>query len=103
MPRWIRGIISSFTKQCKCITADFYRKWCTFIIKIRPVPIHSTLLTGYIKCGMDRDRPDFDYEGTPFPVKISRDTFALFCEGGYDASYPSGHAARAIILDRKRT
>lgn len=58
----------------------------------------STLLTGYIKCGIDRDRPDFDYEGTAFPVKISRDTFALFCEGGYDASYPSGHAARAIIF-----
>ena len=58
----------------------------------------STLLTGYIKCGMDRDRPDFDYEGTPFPVKISRDTFALFCEGGYEASYPSGHAARTIIF-----
>ncbi|MBI2642822.1 MAG: phosphatase PAP2 family protein [Nitrosarchaeum sp.] len=58
----------------------------------------STLLTGYIKCGIDRDRPDFDYEGAPFPVKISRDTFALFCEGGYNASYPSGHAARAIIF-----
>ncbi len=58
----------------------------------------STLLTGYIKCGMDRDRPDFDYEGTPFPVPISRDTFALFCEGGSNASYPSGHAARAIIF-----
>lgn len=58
----------------------------------------STLLTGYIKCGIDRDRPDFDYEGTSFPVKISRDTFALFCEGGYDASYPSGHAARAIVF-----
>ena len=58
----------------------------------------STLLTGYIKCGVDRDRPDFDYEGTPFPVKISRDTFALFCEGGSSASYPSGHAARAIIF-----
>ena len=58
----------------------------------------STLLAGYIKCGIDRDRPDFDYEGAQFPVKISRDTFALFCEGGYDASYPSGHAARAIIF-----
>ena len=42
----------------------------------------STLLTGYIKCGIDRDRPDFEYEGTPFPVEISRDTYALFCEGG---------------------
>lgn len=58
----------------------------------------STLLTGYIKCGVDRDRPDFDYEGVEFPVEISRDTFALFCEGGFDASFPSGHAARAMIF-----
>lgn len=58
----------------------------------------STLLTGYIKCGMDRERPDFDYKGAPFPVAISHDTFALFCEGGYDASYPSGHATRAVIF-----
>ncbi len=58
----------------------------------------STLLTGYIKCGIDRDRPDFEYEGMPFPVEISRDTYALFCEGGYNASYPSGHAARAMII-----
>jgi len=58
----------------------------------------STLLTGYIKCGIDRDRPDFEYEGTPFPVEISRDTYALFCEGGFDASYPSGHAARSVIF-----
>ena len=58
----------------------------------------STLLTGYIKCGVDRDRPDFDYEGTPFPVPISKDTFALFCEGSFNASYPSGHAARSVIF-----
>ena len=58
----------------------------------------ATLLTEYIKCGVDRDRPDFEYDGAPFPVTISRDTFALFCEGGYDASYPSGHAARAMII-----
>jgi undecaprenyl-diphosphatase len=58
----------------------------------------STLLTGYIKCGVDRDRPDFEYEGTPFPVPISQDTFALFCDGGYDASFPSGHAARSMIF-----
>jgi len=58
----------------------------------------STLLTGYIKCGVDRDRPDFDYEGVPFPVELSRDTFALFCEGGINASFPSGHAARSIIF-----
>jgi len=58
----------------------------------------ATLLTGYIKCGVDRDRPDFEYDGVPFPISISRDTFALFCEGGFDASYPSGHAARAMII-----
>ena len=58
----------------------------------------ATLLTGYIKCGVDRDRPDFEYEGVPFPVEISQDTYALFCEGGFNASYPSGHAARAMIF-----
>ena len=58
----------------------------------------ATILTGYIKCGIDRDRPDFEYDGASFPVSISRDTFALFCEGGFDASYPSGHAARAMII-----
>ena len=58
----------------------------------------STLLTGYIKCGVDRDRPGYDYLGVEFPVQISRDTFALFCEGGFDASYPSGHAARSMIF-----
>ncbi|MCH7967259.1 MAG: phosphatase PAP2 family protein [Thaumarchaeota archaeon] len=58
----------------------------------------STLLTGYIKCGIDRDGPDFEYEGAPFPVTISRDTYALFCEGGSNASFPSGHAARSMII-----
>jgi undecaprenyl-diphosphatase len=58
----------------------------------------STLLTGYVKCGVDRDRPDYEYDAVPFPVPVSKDTFALFCEGGYDASYPSGHAARSMIF-----
>jgi undecaprenyl-diphosphatase len=58
----------------------------------------STLLTGYVKCGVDRDRPDFEYDAVQFPVPVSKDTFALFCEGGYDASYPSGHAARSMIF-----
>ena len=58
----------------------------------------STLLTGYIKCGVDRDRPDFEYEGVTFPVEISQDTYSLFCEGGYNASFPSGHAARSMIF-----
>ena len=58
----------------------------------------STLLTGYIKCGVDRDRPDFEYIGAPFHIEISRDTYALFCDGGFTASYPSGHAARSMIF-----
>ena len=58
----------------------------------------STLLTGYVKCGVDRDRPSFEYDGVPFPVELSRDTFALFCDGGFVASYPSGHAARTMIF-----
>jgi len=58
----------------------------------------STLLTGYVKCGVDRDRPDFEYDAVQFPVPVSKDTFALFCEGGYNASYPSGHAARSMIF-----
>lgn len=58
----------------------------------------ATLLTGYIKCGVDRERPTLDFQGTPFPIEISSDTFALFCEGGFNASYPSGHAARAMIF-----
>ena len=58
----------------------------------------STLLTGYVKCGVDRDRPSLEYEGVSFPVNLSRDTFALFCEGGFNASYPSGHAARTMIF-----
>jgi undecaprenyl-diphosphatase len=58
----------------------------------------STLLTGYIKCGVDRDRPDFNFIGVDFPVELSRDTFSMFCEGGLDASFPSGHAARSIIF-----
>lgn len=81
------GILMLFIKKTR-------RVGITLMILI----VLSTLLTGYIKCGMDRDRPDFDYEGAPFPVQISRDTFALFCEGGYAASYPSGHAARAMIF-----
>lgn len=58
----------------------------------------STLLTGYVKCGVDRDRPSLEYDGVSFPVNLSRDTFALFCEGSLFASYPSGHAARTMIF-----
>ncbi len=58
----------------------------------------ATLLTGYIKCAVDRDRPTGTFPDTGFPVEISQDTFALFCEGGFSASYPSGHASRAAIF-----
>jgi undecaprenyl-diphosphatase len=58
----------------------------------------ATLLTGYIKCGVDRDRPDLEFTGVQFPIELSSDTFALFCEGGVNASYPSGHVARATIF-----
>lgn len=58
----------------------------------------ATLLTGYIKCGIDRDKPNLDFAGTPFPIELNEDTFALFCEGGFNASYPSGHASRATIF-----
>ena len=67
-------------------------------ITIMILLVISTLLTGYIKCGMDRDRPSLDFIGTPFPLPIDPDTFSLFCEGGLDASFPSGHAARAMIF-----
>ena len=69
--------------------------------------VMATLLTVYIKCEVDRDKPSLDYEGTqffidfegtPFEIKPGEDTFALFCEGGFTASYPSGHAARAMVF-----
>lgn len=58
----------------------------------------STILAGYIKCGVDRDRPQEQYDAIHLPVEVSRDTFALFCEGGATASYPSGHAIRSVII-----
>jgi len=67
-------------------------------ITIMILLVISTLLTGYVKCGVDRDRPNQEFAGNPFPIPIDSDTYALFCEGGRNASYPSGHAARAIIF-----
>lgn len=58
----------------------------------------TTLLTGYVKCGVDRDRPVADYGGPDLPIPISQDTFALFCDGSFTASYPSGHAARTAVF-----
>ena len=68
-------------------------------ITIMILIVVSTILTGYIKCGVDRDRPDMDFSGYPFPIPIEPDTFSLFCEGGFNASYPSGHTVRAIIFE----
>ena len=38
----------------------------------------STLLTGYIKCGVDRDRPDFEYIGVDFPVPLAMTLLLYF-------------------------
>ena len=67
-------------------------------ITIMILLVMSTILTGYIKCGVDRDRPDLEFLGNPFVIALSDDTFSLFCEGGYNASFPSGHAARAAVF-----
>ena len=59
----------------------------------------STILTGYIKCGVDRDRPFLQWTGTELPIKIEPDSFSLFCEGkSWTAGFPSGHAARAAMF-----
>lgn len=60
--------------------------------------VFTTILTGYIKCGVDRERPQLSFSGTPFPIDISQDTFSLFCAGGANASFPSGHASRATVF-----
>ena len=67
-------------------------------ITIMILIVVSTILTGYIKCGVDRDRPDIEFSGFPFPLPIEPDTFSLFCEGGFNASFPSGHTVRALIF-----
>ena len=59
----------------------------------------STILTGYIKCGVDRDRPFLEWEGSELPIKIEPDSFSLFCEGkSWTAGFPSCHAARAAMF-----
>ncbi len=61
--------------------------------------VMSTILTGYIKCGVDRDRPFLTWEGTEFPISIEPDSFSLFCDGkSWTAGFPSAHAARAAIF-----
>lgn len=57
-----------------------------------------TIITGYAKCGIDRDRPELEYQGGALEFSPSADTFSLFCDKGFDASYPSGHAARAAVF-----
>lgn len=57
-----------------------------------------TIITGYAKCAIDRDRPELEYLGGALSIEPSPDTFSLFCDGGYNSSYPSGHAARAAVF-----
>ena len=59
----------------------------------------SSLLTGYIKCGVDRDRPFLDWLGSELPFEVEPDSFSLFCEGrSWTAGFPSGHAARSAMF-----
>ena len=59
----------------------------------------STILTGYMKCGVDRDRPFLDWLGTDLPFDVEPDSFSLFCEGkSWTAGFPSGHATRAAMF-----
>ena len=41
----------------------------------------SSLITGYVKCGVDRDRPFLDWLGSELPFEVEPDSFSLFCEG----------------------
>jgi undecaprenyl-diphosphatase len=83
----IFGIILVITKRTRRIGV-------TLMILL----VMATLLTGYIKCGIDRERPNLLFEGVSFPIPLEADTFSLFCEGGYMASFPSGHVARAAVF-----
>ncbi len=59
----------------------------------------SSLLTGYIKCGVDRDRPFLDWLGSELHFEVEPDSFSLFCEGrSWTAGFPSGHAARSAMF-----
>ena len=59
----------------------------------------TTILTGYVKCGVDRDRPFLDWLGSELPVDVEPDSFSLFCEGrSWTAGFPSGHAARSAMF-----
>jgi len=59
----------------------------------------STILTGYLKCGVDRDRPFLDWLGSELPFEVEPDSFSLFCEGrSWTAGFPSGHAARSAMF-----
>ena len=59
----------------------------------------SSILTGYLKCGVDRDRPFLDWLGSELPFEVEPDSFSLFCEGrSWTAGFPSGHAARSAMF-----
>ena len=59
----------------------------------------SSILTGYLKCGVDRDRPFLDWLGSELPFEVAPDSFSLFCEGrSWTAGFPSGHAARSAMF-----
>ena len=54
----------------------------------------SSLLTGYIKCGVDRDIPFLDWLGCELPFEVEPDRFSLFCVGiSWNVGLLSGYAA----------
>ena len=59
----------------------------------------SSILTGYMKCGVDRDRPFLEFLGSELPFEVEPDSFSLFCEGrSWTTGFPSAHAARAAMF-----
>ena len=61
----------------------------------------STILTGYMKCGIDRDRPFLDWLGTELPFQVEPDSFSLFCDGkSWTAGFPSDmlHVRQSLPL-----
>ena len=80
------------------ITLIIIRRTRKIGIALMILLVLSTLITGYVKCGVDRDRPELEFSGNPFVLDLSSDTFSLFCEGGFNASYPSGHVGRATVF-----
>ena len=59
----------------------------------------STILTGYMKCGIDRDRPFLDWLGTELPFQVEPEAFLYSVkEKENDCRISIRHAARAAMF-----